>query len=206
MQMSTRKTTTGYRVTVDIDPWQENFDYYEDVKVCFKNVLRGYDLDRVTTDFRLANWEMDYLLGNISKKEALENEPYVKEFDFKKLDDYKKDYQVVGLSIGEHSSFSVWYWDDWVMLAPKDANPEFIRELVKELDAWFNWEVYRVDVYEPVTFKSEELTPRKLTYWERVDGWSWYFNLKDALDSLPDYAGKIIEESETSKFEDIERC
>lgn len=108
-KMSTRKTTTGYRVTIDLDPWQENFDYYEDVKVCFKNVLRGYDLDRVTTDFRLANWEMDYLLGNISKKEALENEPYVKEFDFKKLDDYKKDYQVVGLSIGEHSSFSIGY-------------------------------------------------------------------------------------------------
>ena len=43
------------------------------------------------------------------------------------------------------------------MLAPKDANMQFIEELVKELDAWFNGRIYRVDVYEPVIFKSEEL-------------------------------------------------
>lgn len=204
--MSTRKTTTGYRVTVNIDERQENFDYYEDVKVCFKNVLRGYDLDRVTTDFRLAEWEMDYLLGNISKKEALENEPYVKEFDFKKLDDYKKDYQVVGLSIGEHSSFSIGYWDDWVMLAPKDANPEFIRELVKELDAWFNWEVYRICIYEPENYINENNGEHDLIHWNYVDWQGGYFNPEDALNSLPDYAGKIIEESQTENFNEFERC
>ena len=81
---------------------------------------------------------------------------------------------------------------------------QFIEELVKELDAWFNGRIYRVDVYEPVIFKSEELIPRKLTYWERVDGQGGYFNHEDALNSLPDYAGKIIEESETENFEEIE--
>ena len=204
--MSTRKTTTGYKVTIDIDEWQEKFDYYEDVKVCFKNVLRDYDLDRVTSDFRLANWEMDYLLGNVTKKEVLENEPYVKEFDFKKLDDYKKDYQVIGLSIGEHSNFSIGYWDDWVMLAPEDASPEFIHELVKNLENWFNGRIYRVTIYEPVTFKSEEFIPRKLTYWEWVDGQGWFFNFEDALDSLPDYAGEIIKDTETESFNEFERC
>jgi hypothetical protein len=44
-----------------------------------------------------------------------------------------------------------------------------------------------------------------LTYWERVDGQGGYFNHEDALNSLPEYAGKIIKESETERFEDIER-
>lgn len=93
--MSTRKTTTGYKVTIDFDQWQEKFDYYEDVKVCFKNVSRDYVLDGITEDFRLANWEIDYLLGNVTKKEVLENETYTSDEDFKVLDGYKKDFEVV---------------------------------------------------------------------------------------------------------------
>lgn len=203
--MSTRKTTTGYKVTIDFDQWQEKFDYYEDVKVCFKNVSRDYVLDGITEDFRLANWEIDYLLGNVTKKEVLENETYTSDEDFKVLDGYKKDYQVVWLSFGEHSNIHIWFGDDGIMLAPQDANMQFIEELVKELDAWFNGRIYRVDVYEPITFKSEELIPRKLTYWEWVDGQGGYFKSEDALNSLPEYAGKIIKESETERFEDIER-
>lgn len=203
--MSTRKTTTGYKVTIDFDQWQEKFDYYEDVKVCFKNVSRDYVLDGITEDFRLANWEIDYLLGNVTKKEVLENETYTSDEDFEVLDGYKKDFEVVWLSFGEHSNIHIWFGNDGVMLAPKDANMQFIEELVKELDAWFNWRIYRVDVYEPITFKSEELIPRKLTYWEWVDGQGGYFKSEDALNSLPDYAGKIIKESETERFEDIER-
>ena len=202
--MTTRKTTTGYKVTIDFDQWQEKFDYYEDVKVCFKDVLRGYDLDNITSEFKLNDWEIDYLLGKISREE-LENEVYVSEKDLRELDNYKNNYEVVGLSIGEHSQFSVWYGDDGVMLVEKNTSPELIHEFVKELGDWFNWRIYRVDVYEPITFKSEELIPRKLTYWEWVDGQGGYFNYEDALNSLPDYAGKIIKESETERFEDIER-
>lgn len=204
--MSTRKTTTGYKVTIDIDQWQEKFDYYEDVKVCFKNVSRDYVLDGITEDFRLANWEIDYLLGNVTKKEVLENETYTSDEDFKVLDGYKKDYQVVWLSFGEHSNIHIWFGDDGVMLAPKDANMEFIEELVKELDAWFNGRIYRVDVYEPTTFTSDEFIPRKLMHWEYVDGQSGYFSPEDALDSLPDYAGEIIKESESERFDEFERC
>ena len=202
--MTTRKTTTGYKVTIDFDQWQEKFDYYEDVKVCFKDVLRGYDLDNITSEFKLNDWEIDYLLGKISREE-LENEVYVSEKDLQELDNYKNNYEVVGLSIGEHSQFSVWYGDDGVMLVEKNTSPELIHEFVKELGDWFNGRIYRVDVYEPITFKSEELIPRKLTYWEWVDGQGGYFNYEDALNSLPDYAGKIIKESETERFEDIER-
>ena len=60
--MTTRKTTTGYKVTIDIDQWQEKFDFYEDVKVCFKDVCRGYDLDKITSDFSLDELEIDFLL------------------------------------------------------------------------------------------------------------------------------------------------
>lgn len=203
--MSTRKTTTGYKVTIDFDQRQEKFDFYEDVKVCFKNVSRDYTLDEITQDFKLDDWQIDYLLGNITKKQVLEDDVCRSDEDFEELDGYKKDYQVVWLSFGEHSNIHIWFGDDGVMLAPKDANMEFIEELVKELDAWMNWRIYRVDVYEPVTFKSEELVPRKLTYWEWVDGQGGYFNHEDALSNLPDYAGKIIKESETERFEDIER-
>lgn len=203
--MSTRKTTTGYKVTIDFDQWQEKFDFYEDVKVCFKNVSRDYALDRVTEDFRLDDWEIDYLLGKKTRQEVLDEDVFRSDEDFEVLDGYKKDYQVVWLSFGEHSNIHIWFGDDGVMLAPKDANMEFIEELVKELDAWMNWRIYRVDVYAPITFKSEEFVPRKLTYWEWVDGQGGYFDFEEALNSLPEYAGKIIKESESEHFEDIER-
>lgn len=204
-KMTTRKTTTGYRVTIDIDQWQEKFDYYEDVKVCFKDVLRGYDLDNITSDFKLGELEIDYLLGKISKKELKEECYWHNDEYFKELDEYKKKYEVVGLSIGEHSQFSIWYGDDGVMLVEKNTSPELIHELVKELENWFNGRIYRVDVYEPQKFTSED-TEDKLIYWNYVDGQGGYFNYQDALDSLPDYAGEIIKESESERFEEFERC
>ena len=203
--MTTRKTTTGYRVTLDIDTWQEKFDYYEDVKVCFKNVSRDYVLDGITEDFRLANWEIDYLLGNITKKEVLENETYTSDEDFKVLDGYKKDYQVVWLSFGEHSNIHIGYGDDGVMLVEKDASNEFIKELVKELDAWFNGWIYCIGVYEPEKFTSDE-NWRKLIVWNYVDWQGGYFNPDLAFEGLPDYAGEIIKESESERFEEFERC
>ena len=206
MKMTTRKTTTGYKVTVDFDQRQEKFDYYEDVKVCFKDVLRGYDLDNITSDFKLDELEIDFLLGKISKKQLKEERCWHDDDYFKTLENYKKKYQVVWLSIGEHSQFSIWYGDDGIMLVEKDATPEFIHELVKELENWFNWRIYRVDVYEPVKFKSEEFIPRSLTVWDYVDGQGGYFNYQDAFDSLPDYAGEIIKDTETERFEEFERC
>jgi len=205
MQMKTRKTTTGYKVTIDIDEWQEKFDFYEDVKVCFKNVSRDYALKKITTDFNLADWEIDYLLGEKSKDELLEDDVFRTDEDFKELDEYKKKYEIVGLSIGEHSQFSIWYGDDGIMLVEKNTSPELIHEFVKELEAWFNGRIYRVDVYEPEKYTSEE-NWRKLICWNYVDGQSGYFKPEDALDSLPDYAGEIIKESESERFDEFERC
>lgn len=203
--MNTRKTTTGYKVTIDIDQWQEKFDFYEDVKVCFKNVSRDYDLKKVTTNFNLEDWEIDYLLGNVTKKEVLEDDIYRSEEDFKVLDGYKKDFEVVWLSFGEHSYIHIWFGNDGVMLAPKDASQEFIKTLVDELDSWMNWRIYRVDVYEPEHFTSED-TDAEIIHWNYVDGQGCYFKPEDALDSLPDYAGEIIKESETERFDEFERC
>jgi hypothetical protein len=93
--MTTRKTTTGYKVTIDIDQWQEKFDFYEDVKVCFKNVSRDYNLKKITEDFDLADWEIDYLLGKVTRDELEEYDVCLSEDAFKVLDGYKKDYQVV---------------------------------------------------------------------------------------------------------------
>lgn len=203
--MTTRKTTTGYKVTIDFDTWQEKFDYYEDVKVCFKPVLRGYDLDNITSDFKLDELEIDFLLGKISKKQLKEERYWNGEDYFKNLENYKKNYQVVWLSIGEHSQFSIWYGDDGVMLVEKDASNEFIRELVKELDAWFNGWIYCIGVYEPEKFTSDE-NWRKLIVWNYVDWQGGYFNPELAFESLPDYAGEIIKESESERFEEFERC
>lgn len=204
--MSTRKTTTGYRVTIDFDQWQEKFDFYEDVKVCFKPVLRGYNLDDITSDFKLDELEIDYLLGKITKKELKEERYWHGDEYFKELDAYKKKYEVVWLSIGEHSQFSIWYGDDGIMLVEKDASPEFIKTLVNELEAWFNGRIYRVDVYEATNYINENNGERDLIHWEYVDGQSGYFKPEDALDSLPDYAGEIIKESESERFEEFERC
>lgn len=205
-KMTTRKTTKGYKVTVDFDQWQEKFDFYEDVKVCFKDCLRGYELDKITSDFALDELEIDFLLGKISKKELEEERYWHDDSYFKELENYKKNYQVVWLSIGEHSQFAIGYGDDWVMLVEKDATPEFIHELVKELENWFNWRIYRVDVYEPVKFKSEEFIPRSLTVWDYVDWQGGYFEPEEALNSLPECAGEIIKESESERFEEFERC
>ena len=203
--MTTRKTTTGYKVTIDFDQWQEKFDFYEDVKVCFKNVSRDYALDKITSDFALDDLEIDFLLWKISKKELKEERYWHDDSYFKELENYKKNYQVVWLSFGEHSNIHIWFGDDGVMLAPKDASQEFIKELVDELDAWMNWRIYRVDVYEPEKYTSEE-NGRKLTCWNYVDGQGGYFKPEDALDSLPDYVGEIIKESETERFDEFERC
>ena len=201
--MTTRKTTTGYRVLVDFDQWVENFDFYEDVKVCFKPVSRDYRLDKVTTNFELCDVEIDYLLGKATREEVLEDfiEEHVKE-----LDEYKNNYEVVWLSFSEHSLISIWYGDDGVMLVEKGSSPEFIHELVKNLSNWMNWRIYRVDIYEPEKFRSEKNETSEVIYWSYVDGWTGYFELEDALNSLPDYAGEIIKDSESEHFEDFERC
>lgn len=199
--MTTRKTTTGYKVTIDIDQWQEKFDFYEDVKVCFKPVSRDYRLDKITENFELSEVEIDYLLGNATKEEL---EDYTEEH-IKELEDYKNKYEVVWLSFGEHSQISIWYGDDGIMLVEKNTSPELIHEFVKELGAWFNWRIYRVDVYEPQKFTSED-TEDKLIYWNYVDGQGGYFEPEEALNSLPDYAGEIIKESENETSLEFERC
>ena len=199
--MTTRKTTTGYKVTIDVDEWQEKFDFYEDVKVCFKPVNRDYRLDKITENFELSEVEIDYLLGNATKEEL---EDYTEEH-IKELEDYKNKYEVVWLSFGEHSQISIWYGDDGVMLVEKDTSHEFIKELIDELNARFNWRIYRVDVYEPEKFTSED-TDCELIHWNFVDGQGGYFESEEALDSLPEYAGEIIKESESERFEEFERC
>lgn len=203
---TTRKTTTGYRVTLDIDQWQEKFDYYEDVKVCFKNVSRDYDLSKITSDFELDDLEIDFLLGKISKKELKEERYWHDDDYFKTLENYKKNYEVVWLSFGEHSQISIWYGDDGIMLVEKGSSQEFINELRKELNAWFNWWIYCVSVYEPENYINENNGEHDLIHWNYVDGQWWYFEPEEALNSLPDYAGEIIKDTETERFEEFERC
>lgn len=200
--MTTRKTTTGYKVTIELDQWQEKFDFYENVKVCFKPVSRDYRLDKITENFELSEVEIDYLLGNATKKEL---EDYTEEH-IKELEDYKNEYEVVWLSFGEHSQISIWYGDDGVMLVEKDTSHEFIKTLINELNARFNWWIYRVDVYEPEKFRSEKNESSEVIYWNYVDGQGGYFEPEDALNNLPDYAGEIIKESESERFEEFERC
>lgn len=204
--MTTRKTTTGYKVTVDFDELQEKFDFYEDAKVCFKNVSRDYNLKKITEDFDLADWEIDYLLGKVTRDELEEYDVCLSEDAFKVLDGYKKDYQVVWLSFGEHSNIYIGYGDDGIMLVEKSASPEFIDELRKNLNAWFNGWIYCIGVYEPEKFTSEDFIPRSLIVWNYVDWQGGYFEPEEALNSLPDYAGEIIKESESERFNEFERC
>lgn len=200
--MLTRKTTTGYRVAVANEDFQESFDFYSDALVCFKNISREYDLKKVCRDFSLEDWEIDYLLGEVSKQKAMEDDIWRTEEDFIRLDEMKKNYQIIWLSFGEHSQIYIGYGDDGVMLIEKwvDAKSYF-----DELNAWMNWRIYRIDVYEPQKFTSED-TDAELTYWEYVDWGTGYFDIEEALNSLPDYAGEIIKDSESERFEEFERC
>lgn len=103
--MVTRNTTKNYKVEIDFDDFQESFEFYTGYDFAFKDVSRNYSLPE-TGGVKYYDWEIDYMLGNKSKKEIIEEED-VEEIDFVRLDELKNEYNIVGLSFGDHSNIYI---------------------------------------------------------------------------------------------------
>ncbi len=202
--MKTWKTTKNYLVELDFDDFQESFEYYTGYDFAFKDVSRNYNLPKAW-GIEYYDWEIDYMLGNKSKKEIMEEEA-VDENDFVWLDEKMKKFNIVWLSFWDHSNVYIWYWNDGILFASKDDNMESIDHLVKSLNAWFNWRIYRISVYEPQIFVNKSNGEDELIYWNYVDGCSGYFDMDEALHELPSNFGEIIKDTEKDRFDEFERC
>lgn len=189
--MTTRTTTKNYKVELDFDDFKESFEFYTGYDFAFKDV--GYD------------WEIDYMLGNKSKKEIIEEED-VDENDFVGLDKLKNEYNIVGLSFGDHSNVYIWYGNDGILFARKDDSMETIDHLVKCLNARFNWRIYRISIYEPKEYVNKENCEDSVIHWDYVDGGTGFFSQDEALESIPSTFGEIRKETESERFNEFERC
>ena len=78
--MTTRKTSNGYKVTIEQDERIDQFNLYDVGEFCFKDVSRDYKLPN---DLNLADWEIDYLINGLSLDE---------------VDDYYTDKQIENLN------------------------------------------------------------------------------------------------------------
>lgn len=202
--MVTRKTTKNYKVELDFDVFQESFEFYTGYDFAFKDVSRNYNLPKAG-GIEYYDWEIDYMLGNKSKKEIIEEED-VDENDFVRLDELKNEYNIVGLSFGDHSNVYIWYWNDGILFAGKDDSMETIDLLVKKLDSRFNWWIYRIAIYEPKEYVNKENCEDSVIYWDYVDGCTGFLSQDEALESIPDTFGEIRKETESERFDEFERC
>lgn len=202
--MVTRTTTKNYKVEIDFDDFQESFEFYTGYDFAFKDVSRNYSLPE-TGGVKYYDWEIDYMLGNKSKKEIIEEED-VEEIDFVRLDELKNEYNIVGLSFGDHSNVYIWYGNDGILFAGKDDNMETIDHLVKCLNARFNWRIYRISIYEAKEYVNKENCEDSVIHWDYVDWCTGFFSQDEALESIPSTFGEIRKETESERFNEFERC
>lgn len=198
--MTNRKTTNGYKVDIDIDQWQGEFWDYFDFDLCCKDVSRDYKLPNT---LNMEDWKIDYIAGNKSKEEIEDEDVFIKDDDFIVLDKLKDEFKIVWLSFYDHSQ--IWFntYDRWngydaVVIFDKDITEEQQKRFLEEVNAWMNWRIYCVWVYESKVFTSED--GEKIKRWDYLDGDNRFFNYDDAINSLPDYVWEIIKDTESENF------
>lgn len=198
--MTNRKTTNGYKVDIDIDQWQGDFWDYFDFDLCCKDVSRNYKLPNT---LNMEDWKIDYILWNKTKEEIKDEDVYTTDDDFIILDKLKEEFNIVWLSFYDHSqiwfnSYDRWNGYDAVVIFDKDTTEEQQKRFLEEVNAWMNWRIYCVWIYESKVFTSED--GEKIKRWDYIDGDNRFFNYDDAINSLPDYVWEIIKETESENF------
>lgn len=198
--MTNRKTTNGYKVEIDVDQWQEDFGFYFDFDLCCKDVSRDYKLPNT---LNMEDRKIDYILWNKTKEEIKDEDVYTTDDDFIILDKLKEEFNIVWISFYDHSQ--IWFVDyvlwreyDGFLVFEKDITEEQQKRFLKEVNAWMNWRLYCVWIYESKVFTSED--GEKIKRWDYIDGWNRFFEYDDAINSLPDYVWEIIKETESEKF------
>lgn len=209
--MTTRATTNGYKVTLDYDSGYFDFEEFfgDFIDLCIKDVSRDYKLPNT---LKLEDRKIDYLTGNKDKKTIMEEDYYVEEEDFEELDKMKKDKKIVWVTFFDYGGGCICikditrYWDySGCLILDKECSNE--NDIIKSINAWLKWEIFWISIYEKVNYKPEwenALNEKPLIYWNYVDGCGGYTSTEEALDSLPDYVWKIIENTETEKFDAFE--
>lgn len=210
IQMTTRTTSNGYKVTITNDEWIEDFHYYDDLwSFCFKDVSRDYKL---LNDLDLHEWEIDYLVGNKSKEDIIdEDDGYICDEDFEKLDKLKDENVIVWLTFRDYGWWCISVtestnhyneYDGFVMVKKEDGN--CIKWLIKEFNAWMTGEIYVVSIYEPRIFTAENW--EKIRHWDYIDGCGGYMDYDDAKNNIPWFVWELQNESDYDRWNEFEFC
>lgn len=210
--MTTRTTSNGYKVTVTNEEWIEDFHYYDDLGAfCFKDVSRDYKL---LNDLDLHEREIDYLVGNKSKEDIIdEDDGYIWDKDFEKLDNLKNENVIVWLTFRDYGWWCITVTEstnnhneyDWfVMVKKEDEN--YLKSLLKSFKAWMAGEIYCVSIYGPKYYVSEKWDTSKVRFWDYIDGWSGFIDYEDVKNSLPDYVWELQNKSDNDNWNEFEFC
>lgn len=205
--MTTRNTTNGFKVTIDIDDRIDDFNFYCDGDFCFKNVSRDYKLPN---DLDMEDWKIDYLVNWKTKEEIIEEDDgYINEDDFIALDKLKEWVNIVWLTFFDYGGGNICVKEyarneyDWLMILPKDAD---IQYTIKTFNAWLMGRIYRVAIYEPKYYTSDNWDGKKVIEREYIDGGSGFIDFDDAKNSLPEYVWELTDESDNDNRNRFELC
>lgn len=198
--MTTRKTTNGYKVTIELDERCGDFSDYDTGIFCLKDVSRDYKLPN---DLNLADWEIDYLINGLSLEDV---DDYYTDEDIKRLDELKSNKILVWLSFYDYGGGCICVKDydghhrgyDWIMILDK-WDEDRTKDIFERFNARLTGEIYYVWIYEAKTFTSED--GEQVKRWDFVDGCGWFMSYEDAKNSIPEFVGEFIDNTESERFD-----
>lgn len=197
--MTTRTTSNSYKVTIELDERCGNFSDYDTGEFCLKDVSRDYKLPN---DLNLADWEIDYLINGLSLEDV---DDYYTDEDVKRLDELKSNKILVWLTFYDYGGGCIcvknYEWHrgyDGIMILDK-WDEDIAKSVLEHFNARLTGEIYYVWIYESKTFTSED--GEQVKRWDYIDGVWWFMSYEDAKDSLPDYVGELIDDTESERFE-----
>ena len=198
--MTTRKTTNGYKVTIELDERCGDFSDYDTGEFCFKDVSSDYKLPN---DLNLADWEIDYLINGLSLEDV---DDYYTDEDIKRLDELKSNKILVWLSFYDYGGGCICVKDydghhrgyDWIMILDK-WDEDRAKDIFERFNARLTGEIYYVWIYEAKTFTSED--GEQVKRWDFVDGCGWFMSYEDAKNSIPEFVGELIDDTESERFD-----
>lgn len=223
------KTDKGYKIVVDYMDWyytwNEVRDYFaldeEWVYIVYlwnRELREIKDLD-ITTEWvnRLlrrrtpleTKWEdLPRWNESESEEEYKENEEYY----LKNYKHYEDEYEIRPFYISYYGSWNyrVQFCEAqeaaWMILIKRRKIWQSAAEAIwkKVFEHYIEWDFYYTQIYSPHQAEFIEENFKKdydAIYYDYEDGWIFHIDEQEAIESLPEYCWKIIQETESDKFE-----
>lgn len=228
------KTDKGYKVVVDYIDWyysrRDIRDYFalddEWVYICYpwdRELKDIMDLDIphewLHRLLRRLSW-LDDTKENLPWRDATFDEEEYKEqeeFYLQRYWQYEKDYEIRPFYISYYGSwnyrvqFCTAEEATWMMLIKRrKIGTKAAEEIWKKcFETYIEWCFMYVQVYSPhkAYFADAEWNLKEkysITYYDYEDGDIFCLDEDAAIDWIPDYAGKILPETETQHFDSFE--